>query len=59
MKTEIDLDNFRNSQIIEKNIIFEKEFKSYKKVKNNYSNESFEFRNAYYKILKHFTKKYH
>ena len=58
MGTEIDLDIFRNSQIIEKNIIFEKEFKSYKKIKNNYSNESFEFRNAYYKILKHFTKKY-
>ena len=40
MGTEIDLDIFRNSQIIEKNIIFEKEFKSYKKIKNNYSNES-------------------
>jgi hypothetical protein len=65
---EITLDIFRNSQIMQRNLIFRYENKSksqqiienIKKLifKNIYSKESFEFRNMYYKTLEYFKNKY-
>ena len=65
---EIALDIFRNSQIMQRNLIFRYENKSksqqiienIKKLifKTTYSKESFEFRNMYYKTLEYFKNKY-
>ena len=65
---EIALDIFRNSKIMQRNLIFRYENKSksqqiienIKKLifKTTYSKESFEFRNMYYKTLEYFKNKY-
>ena len=68
MQHKIEINTFRNSEIIKYNPIFEMKTKSkYEQIiekikqiifKDIYSNDSFEFRNMYYEVLEHFTNKY-